>query len=81
MSHIQFVLLVLIIVTPGFALAIAEIRSLQKQVTLLHEALRALTRPTASESTNPGYSTNTVDLTQSRTATKGRKPRTIRGTR
>jgi predicted Holliday junction resolvase-like endonuclease len=81
MSHLQFILLVLIIVTPGFALAIAEIRSLQQQVTLLHEALKALTRKTVSESSNPGTSVNTVDLTQGKTTTKARKPRTIRGAR
>ncbi len=80
MSYVQFVLLVFIIVTPGLALAISEIRSLQKQVTLLHEALRALTRKTVSESTNPSYSVNTVDLTQAKTTTKTRKPRAARRT-
>jgi predicted Holliday junction resolvase-like endonuclease len=81
MSHVQFILLVFIIVTPGFALAIAEIRSLQQQVALLHEALKALTRKTVSESSNPGHSANTVDLTAAKTATKARKPRVIRGAR
>lgn len=81
MSHLSFALLVLIIVAPGLILAVVEIRSLQKQVALLTEAFRAVTRPTATESTNAGYSVNSVDLTQAKTTTKTRKPRAIRGTR
>jgi hypothetical protein len=81
MSTLQFVLLVLLIVAPGLTLAIIEIRSLQRQITVLTAALRAFTIHTASLSQTPSHSVNAVDLTQSRTATKGRKPRTIRGTR
>jgi hypothetical protein len=80
MSHLQFAILVLIIVTPGFTLAIVEIRHLQRQVSLLNLELEALTRRTVSASTNPSYSVNTVDLTQAKTTTKTRKPRAARRT-
>lgn len=81
MSNTAFVLLVFIIVAPGLVLAGIVITDLQRQVALLSEALRALSRPTVSQSSNPGSSVNTVDLTKGKTTTKARKPRAIRGAR
>lgn len=81
MSNTAFVLLVFIIVAPGLVLAGIVITDLQRQVAQLTEALRALTRPTITASTNPPESVNKVDLTAAKTATKARKPRAIRGAR
>lgn len=79
MSHLSFAVLVLLIVAPGLTLAVVEIRSLQKQVALLTAALKALTAHTETASNAPAA--YAVDLTETKTATKTRKPRTIRGAR
>lgn len=76
MSNTAFVLLVFIIVAPGLVLTGIVITDLQKQVALLTAALKAITAHTETASNAPAA--YAVDLTETKTATKTRKPRTTR---